>query len=188
MTKKKVVVFVLGIFILTIVVLAVFWFAVYNKDITAQEYKEQREGMKVWATTDVPGISLYVPDYYEETRNDYYTLYTYNGARVTLTSDEVSNDLANYAYYAIKSYEDITDTFEIENEYEEELFNTKVHVVEFNYSLSLESGVKSFSCLSAFVMREGRAYVLTCTSDIKEYKLYKDDFYRIYRTMCLTDI
>ncbi len=185
MTRKKAVVILLSLVAASAAVLAVFYFFVFGRMNAATEYEKLRKDMKAWDNISIPGISLYVPEDYIRKDNDFYTTYIKDDAVVSLTSEEVSNDLANYAYYAVRKYEDITDTFSIKEEFDEEILNTTVHVVEFDYSLALESDVKLFSCLSAYVMGEGRSYILTCVADAQDYPYYRDDFCRIYKTMSL---
>lgn len=187
MTKKKTAAAVTLIIIISAAVFCIFYFLILKKDGGLSEYDKIREGMKIWADSTAPGISVYVPEDYTDTKSEYYTVYTKDDARVSLTWEAVSNDLPNYAAYALKQYENITDSFSIREEYDEELMNTTVHVVEFNYSLALSEGTKYFACLAAFVMGEGKAYVLTCTASPENYPLYSEDFHRIYKTMCLTD-
>lgn len=186
LSKKKVAGILGGIAFLVIAVLAFLYFFVLKNASSETDFEKLREGMKAAELINVPGISMYVPEDYEKTESEYFTAYTKGGAKVMLGSDEVSNDLENYAYYAVRKYEDITDVFNIKEEYTENVSGSDVHVVIFDYSLSLEDGVKSFSCLSAFKMGEGRAYVLTCTADSSDFALYFEDFCRIYKTMAVT--
>ena len=183
--KKKTAGILCAVVLAAAAVLALFYFNILGKNST-DEYAKLREGMTAWENVSVPGISLYVPEGYERVQNEYYTSYVKGSARVSLTSELVDNDLANYAYFAVRKYEDITDSFIIKNEYDEEISSTTVHVVEFDYGLSLDEGIETFSCLSAYVMGEGRSYILTCVTDQSDYASFSDDFHRIYRTMALT--
>ncbi len=185
-SKKKTagIITVFGIIILGI--LAGLYFFVIKKG-SLNDYEMQRQGMKPWANSSIPGILLYIPEDYEMTQNEHYTSYIKDGATVSLTSETVDNDLTNYAYNAVRKYENITDTFTIKEEFSEEVSNTTVHVVRFDYSLSLDSGPRFFSCLAAYAMGEGRAYILTCVCDSAFFPDYEEDFKRTYKTMTLTD-
>ncbi len=153
------------------------------KDGNTSEYEELRSGMKPWGAPSLDGLSVYVPDDYEEKEKEYFDVsYVKDGAQISLTWEEVDNDLENYVYYALDSYRKATDSFSIKNE---ESLGDSSKMVEFDYTLALESGEKKISCLSAFVMGEGKAYILTCTADTDKYASFSDDFYRTYKTMQL---
>ena len=196
MSKKKTagIITVFGIIILG--VLAGLYFFVIKKG-SINDYEMQRQGMKAWQSTEAPGILLYVPEDYELVQGEQMTKYVKDvkevedgkeyGAQVFLSSGQVDNDLANYAYNAVRQYEKVTDTFTIKEEFDEEVSNTTVHVVRFDYSLSLDDGPKFFSCLAAYAMGEGRSYVLTCVSDSVKFPEYEEDYRRIYKTMTLTE-
>ncbi|WP_044974566.1 hypothetical protein [Ruminococcus sp. HUN007] len=187
MSKKKVAVIFAVIAFLVAAVLAGLYFIVIRNGGKITDYEMLRLGMKPWENTSVPGISLYVPEDYEKTQNEFYTSYVKDGATVSLTSEKVDNDLVNYAYNAVRKYENITDSFNIREEKDEMLAGAQVHVVRFDYGLSLDSGIRTFSALSAYVMGEGRSYVLTCVADAEEFPKYEEDFRRIYKTMALTE-
>ena len=187
MSKKKIAAVFGAVACAVAAVLAGFYFFVLKNGNDQSEAESRRAGMKAMENVSVPGVSVYVPEDYSKTENEYYTSYTKGSATVSLTSETVDNDLANYAYYAVRQYENITDSFTIKEEFDEELSSTTVHVVEFDYSLNLETGVKNISCLSAFAMGNGRSYVLTCTSGADDYSLYRDDFHRIYKTIALSE-
>ena len=153
------------------------------KDGNTSEYEELRSGMKPWGAPSLDGLSVYVPDDYEEKEKEYFDVsYVKDGAQISLTWEDVNNDLDNYVYYALDSYRKATDAFSIKKE---EPIGEFGKMVEFDYTLSLESGEKKISCLSAFVMGEGKAYILTCTADSDKYASFSDDFYRTYKTMQL---
>jgi len=183
LSNKKIIAVFSAVIMVAAAVIVFFYF--FSAKQGNREYESLTEGMKIWENTSVPGIAVYVPEDYVSTQNEYYTVYSKNNAQVSLTSETVDNDLANYVYYAIESYKDITDSFRIREEYEEELLNTTVHVIEFDYSLSLDSGIKNLSCLSAYVMGEGRSYVLTCVAPSEDFQLHREEFHRIYKTMTL---
>ena len=153
------------------------------KDGNTSEYEELRSGMKPWGAPSLDGLSVYVPDDYEEKEKEYFDVsYVKDGAQISLTWEDVNNDLDNYVYYALDSYRKATDAFSIKKE---EPIGEFGKMIEFDYTLSLESGEKKISCLSAFVMGEGKAYILTCTADSDKYASFSDDFYRTYKTMQL---
>lgn len=187
LSKKKVAAILGSVAVLVIVVLAGLYIFFIKLGDSRTDFEKIRLGMKAWDNLSVPGISIYVPDDYIRTENEFYSSYTKDGATVSLTSEEVDNDLANYAYYAVRQYENITDSFTVKEEFDETLHSETVHVVEFDYTLSLDSGVRSFSCLSAYMMGNGRSYILTCVSDTDEFPLFREDFHRIYKTMALTE-
>ncbi|MDD6825898.1 MAG: hypothetical protein PUE12_07290 [Oscillospiraceae bacterium] len=187
MSKKKTAVF----FVILVLVGAASVIGVYlwtlNPNKTVTEFEKLKEGMKIWDGAPVPGISLYIPEEYEREDKEFYTVYFKDDARISLTTEEVDNDLANYSYYAVSLYEDVTDSFNIREEYEEQLFNTTAHVVEFDYGIKLEDGMSTYTCLTAYVMGEGRAYILTCVSDADTYSMHSEDFHKAYKTMTLVD-
>ena len=160
------------------------------KDGNTSEYEELRSGMKPWSAPTLDGLSVYVPDDYEEKEKEYFDVsYVKDGAQISLTWEDVDNDLDNYVYYALDSYRKATDAFSLRQPDPSQPDPKPVgefgKMVEFDYTLSLESGEKKISCLSAFVMGEGKAYILTCTADTDEYASFSDDFYRTYKTMQL---
>ncbi len=183
MKKKKLVAAIISIFVVACAVLVIFYFMVFrNKD--ENKYKQITENMQVWNISDTSGMILYVPEGYTETQNDFYSLYCKDDSRIKFSFEDCNNDLTNYSNNAVGQYKSITDSFRIISEYDEELSSdTTAHIVEFDYALSLDSGVKNYSCLSAFVLADGKAYVLTCTCDGGNYSKYKDDFYKTYKSM-----
>lgn len=187
MSKKKIAAIFGAVACAVAIVLAGFYFFVLKNGNNQSEFESLRAGMKAMENVSVPGISVYVPEDYTKTENEYHILYTKGSAKVSLTSETVDNDLTNYAYYAVRKYEEITDSFTIKEEFDEELSSTTVHVVEFDYSINRETDVKNISCLSAFAMGNGRSYILTCTSDADDYSLYREDFHRIYKTIALSE-
>ncbi len=184
MKKGKLIAIIVSIVVIVAAILITFYFIVLGKGKNDENYSTITENMQIWNISDTSGMLLYVPEGYSETENEFYSLYSKDDARIKFTFEECDNDLANYSNNAINQYKKITDLFNIVSESEEVLSpDTIAHIVEFDYSLSLDSGVKSFSCLSAFVLENGKAYVLTCTCDGGNYSKYKDDFYKTYKTM-----
>lgn len=161
---------------------AYYYFKIYKND----SHSSEQTGMKEWNSPSLSGLTLSVPDDYTEKEAKYFDVsYTKSDAHISLTWDDCDNDLKNYASNAVEQYRSITDGFEITDERDEEIKGTQLHVVEFNYRLSLESGEKNYSCLAAYALNGQKAYVLTCTCDADNYKNYIDDFVRTYKTMCL---
>ncbi|MGN0581455.1 MAG: hypothetical protein ACI4KB_02005 [Oscillospiraceae bacterium] len=187
MSKKKIAAIFGAVACAVAILLAGFYFFVLKNGNNQSEFESLRAGMKAWENVSVPGISVYVPEDYTKTENEYYTSYTKGSATVSLTSETVDNDLANYAYYAVRQYEKITDSFTIKEEYDDNVNSTDIHVVEFDYSINFESGVKRCSCLAAYAMGKGRSYIITCVSDADDYSLYREDFHRIYKTIALSE-
>lgn len=184
MKTKKLVAIIISIIICAVIAVGIYYFAVYKKGGKPDDYSKLTENMQAWTVSDTSGMLLYVPEDYTETENDFYGLYCKDDARIKLTYQDCDNDLANYSINAITQYKNITDAFTVNSEFDEVLSSdTIAHIVEFDYSLSLDSGVKHFSCLSAFVIANGKAYVLTCTCDSGNYSKYKDDFYKTYKSM-----
>jgi len=185
LSKKKVTVILCIVAFLVLAVCGYMYFFVV-KSSQEDNFAKLREGMKPWENISAQGISVYVPEDYEYAQNEFYSQYLKGSAKVTLTSEAASDDVANYAYYAVRKYEEITDSFMIRTEYDDTVAQTPVHVVEFDYSLNLDSGIKTFSCLSAYELGNGRAYVLTCVCDSAEFSQHLEEFHRIYKTMALT--
>lgn len=184
MKTKKLVAVIISILVIAIAVLGIFYFTVFRKDGKSNDYSQLTENMQVWDISDTSGMLLYVPEGYTETKNDFYSLYCKDDARIKFTYEECENDLANYSKNAINQYKSVTDGFTIVSETDEVLSSdTTAHIVEFDYSLSLDSGLKNYSCLSAFVLGNGKAYILTCTCDGGNYSKYKDDFSKAYKSM-----
>jgi len=185
--KKKV---VIAVIISALLVIGIAFALIYKFVITAplNEYSVS-ENMVVWSVSDTSGLYLMVPDDYSVTESNAgnvydFKLYHKDDARIKFTTDYTDLDIANFSYNAIEEYKKITDGFKLNNEFEETLSETTtVHVYEFDYSLNTAEGVKTFSCLSAFAIGNGKAYVVTCTCDGGNYDKYKNDFIRTYKTM-----
>lgn len=186
-SKKKILFIVSAVVLVVCAVLGFTYWSLFVKDNGVSEYDKLKQGMKAWENMAYDGVSVYVPEDYEETSNDYYNYYIKDGARIVLTSEEVENDLVNYVAYAISAYREITDGFLLKEEFEVVQLNTTVRVVEFDYTLALESGNKNISCMTAYILNNGRAYILTCTADTDVYQNYRDDFERTYKTFCITE-
>ncbi len=186
-SKKKTLFIISAVVIIVGAVLGFTYWILFVKDNGVSEYDKLKHGMKPWENMSFDGVSVYVPEDYEETQNDYYSYYIKDNARIVLTSEEVENDLVNYVAYAINSYRNITDGFLLKEETEIVQLNTTVRVVEFDYTIALESGNKNISCMSAYILNNGRSYILTCTADTDVYHKYRDDFERTYKTFCVTE-
>ena len=196
MSKKKVACIFSVIAVLVIGALAGLYFIVIKKN-NETEYAKTREGMKIIENASIPGVSVFVPEDYVKTDDQDIIKYvkderktdegTEYGAQVFLTSEKVDNDVVNYAYNAVRKYENITDSFNIREERDEEIGGAPVHIVRFDYGLSLDSGNKTFSALSAYMLGNGRSYVLTCISGSDDFPKYEEDYNRIYKTMALVE-
>ncbi|MDO5560717.1 MAG: hypothetical protein Q4F95_14140 [Oscillospiraceae bacterium] len=156
-----------------------------NSDASTSSFDEHA-GMKTYRASTLKGLSLYVPDDYTENEEEYFDVsYKKSDARIGLTWEETDNDIVNYSSNAIDQYKSIADGFTLIDEHDEDISGTAVHVVEFGYMLSLDSGDKNYSCIAAYALNGKTAYVLTCTCEADNFSTYRDDFVRTYRTMQL---
>lgn len=137
------------------------------------------------------GITLDIPAGFEETSSAYYDkYYVKNDASIIVTGEELTDYSMNgerYIEEVKKQYEQSAPDFKISSEDTFQVSGVTGYLIEFSYSIPVEDNHVQMGCLTAVVVKEGFAYIITCKSHRDTFPNHNNAFRKILATMDIAD-
>lgn len=143
--------------------------------------------------SDMPeGITIEVPDTYEEAASEYYKkYYVKNDASIIVTGEKMEFSYAevdSYTDSVILQYQEAVDDFQLVSDEDIEISGSKARLLEFTYAIVGSEDRQDFECTTAVMMRGDRVYLVTCKSHYDTYPNYREEFRMILNSIRLSDV
>lgn len=149
---------------------------------TAQESPENLEetAAPVFKALPLPDLYLEIPERFTTTSSQFYEeYYICEDASIIVTQDMENppySSVEDYSISALNEYEAITDDLEFLRSEMVYAGKIAVQVMEFNYTVSNDTGSVSKTCMVGYLTNTVSMYIITCKSDVDTYEEYRDDF------------
>ena len=142
--------------------------------------------------SDMPeGISMNVPQGFEETSSQYYKkYYIKEDASVIITGEDLTfkiSEIDGYTQSVIEQYQESADDFLLLSDEVFTVSGTRAHLLEFSYAIVSESERQDFKCTTAVMIKGNNAFLVTCKSHAETYQNYREIFRMALNSIRLSD-
>lgn len=152
---------------------------------------EEELSTEVIIPSEMPqNISLTLPPGFQETSSDHYNkYYVMNDASIIVTGEKLvihGQRLDEYAASVKKQYERSADAFQIISEGDMKS-GAPCKTLEFTYALIGEDARQDFQCVTAILLKDDYAYLVTCKSKKETFMNYRGAFLNTISKITIAD-
>ena len=192
MGKKTIV----GAFVLLLVILFVAGLTALSRRSSGTEESSAEESAVVTSQIIVPSempsrIALTPPAGFEETSSDYFEkYYIKDDASIIITGEEIRISgayLADYAADVKAQYEQTADDFHIDSERTVQVNGVDCWELEFGYAIRSADARQNMRCLTAVLLKDDYAYIITCKSRQENFGAYYAGFCKAVESIVIAD-
>jgi len=142
--------------------------------------------------SEMPGnISVPIPAGFTETSSPYYDKYfVMNDASIIVTGEELTihgQSVKEYAAGVQKQYEKTADEFALLSSTEMKS-GAPCWVLEFTYALVGEDARQDFQCVTAVLVKDDYAYIVTCKSKKETFDRYRSAYLSMIERISVADV
>lgn len=134
----------------------------------------------------LPDLYVEVPERFSTTSSQFYEeYYICKDASIIVTQDTENPpypSVEDYSVKALNEYKSVTQDLEFINSEMIYAGNSAVQTMEFNYTLSNDTGSVEKACLVGYMTNTESMYIITCKSDVDTYQEYREDFMRVIQS------
>lgn len=137
-------------------------------------------------------ISFNVPPGFTETRSDAFDkYYTRDDASVIITGEELIIHgimLEEYTARVMEQYESTADEYQLISDDAMQLSGElPCRVLEFSYAIVGEDVHQKMQCITAVLLKDNYAYIVTCKSKKENFQLYRAAFLQMIESITVAD-
>ncbi len=158
-------------------------------DSTADSLAETQQ--IVIPSTLPDGFSFTVPAGFQTTQSSgFQEYYVFNDASIIVTGEKMTiagERLENYVKTVRQSYERTADQFQLIEEKQQTVNGQNCTTLEFTYTIVGEDTQVNLHCLTAVLLANDWAYLVTCKSKHETYYSYAALFQAAIESIVLTD-
>ena len=188
------------ILVIVIAVLAVLILMLGLNAVKPKHEEESSTEESVAAVTDIiiipsempSRISFDVPPGFEETHSEAYDkFYTREDASVIITGEEQvihGIQLDEYTDRVKEQYQNTADEYTLIGDNETKLSGgLDCRVLEFSYAIIGQDVHQQMQCITAVLMKDNYAYLVTCKSKRENFSIYRAPFLKMIESITISD-
>ncbi len=134
----------------------------------------------------IPDLYVEVPERFSTTSSTFYEeYYICEDASIIVTQDTSNppySSVEDYSVKALNEYKSVTQDLEYIASEMIYAGTAAVQTLEFNYTLSNDTGTVEKACLVGYMTDTNSMYIITCKSDKDTYQEYREDFLRVIQS------
>lgn len=134
----------------------------------------------------LPDLYVEIPERFSTTSSTFYEeYYICEDASIIVTQDTENPPYASVEDYSVKAlneYKSVTQELEFLSSEMIYAGTAAVQTLEFNYTLSNDTGTVEKTCLVGYMTDTESMYIITCKSDKATYQEYREDFLRVIQS------
>jgi len=158
---------------------------------SASESSEEDLSQIVVVPSEIPSkISMPVPSGFQETSSPYYNkYYILNDASIIVTGEELAihgQNVDEYTENVLKQYRKTADDFSLLSDGTVSS-GAPCRVLEFTYALIGEDVRQDFQCITAVLLKDDFAYIVTCKSKRETFGSYRGAFSSMIEHIVIAD-
>lgn len=135
----------------------------------------------------MPNVTVEIPSSYETTfSQNFDEYYIREDASIIIAEDQVTPQrytLDDYQSYLLDQYDAATDSMELLKIEDYTLEQAPARVIELQYSIELESGTHTVSCLIGFLIAGQSVYLMTCKCQPETYETNRPEFIQVLKSL-----
>ncbi len=136
-------------------------------------------------------ISLQVPPGFTETASEYYEkYYVKNDASIIITGEKITITgalLEDYVSDIKAQYERTADAWQLQQEEMRTINGVPCVILEFTYAIIGDNVRQDMGCTTAVMLKDDRAYIVTCKSRAETYAAYVAQFRSAISSIVIAD-